>query len=327
MLSEEITLSGAMIAQMAIFSIHKDANEPYLGLDFSIDGELLAAHTSKDLFIFELSSGKKICELENRVSEISLLRFLHSGVEVIFAPSGMPFDLFVWAFFENKILRSYVGGNASLISLHVNRHSNLVLSVDSSRRLRIYDLEVSSSSPSFTIDAKEELSLAANFDCSGLVLLTAKGTKTPANQNIIELHNIEKKYQGVFKRITLKGHPPLTNIQFDESRCKLLCVTIEGTVVLMDTKTEVVRVLSLNLGTKIPQPEATFSSDSRWILAGGEEGTVRVFEAQGGCEEVASLWGHIGPCMLVRFARNFLMFASACQNLVFWIPKHWEIEE
>jgi WD40 repeat protein len=65
--------------------------------------------------------------------------------------------------------------------------------------------------------------------------------------------------------------------------------------------------------------EASFSPDSRYVLSGGDDGSVHVWSAESG-GELARLRGHAGPVRHVLWNPGYLSMASSCENLALWVP-------
>lgn len=65
--------------------------------------------------------------------------------------------------------------------------------------------------------------------------------------------------------------------------------------------------------------EPCFTPDSRFVLCGSEDGTVHVWSAETGAP-LCQWRGQAGPVGIVRFNPRFLMAATSCTNLAFWIP-------
>ena len=65
--------------------------------------------------------------------------------------------------------------------------------------------------------------------------------------------------------------------------------------------------------------EACYSPDEEYIMIGSEDGKIHIWELSTG-NKVTILSGHAGPVHCLKFNPKYLMIASSCQNLAFWIP-------
>ena len=65
---------------------------------------------------------------------------------------------------------------------------------------------------------------------------------------------------------------------------------------------------------------ATFSPDGSHVLCGSEDGSIFVWKTQSGLIE--STWsGHSGPVHNVLCNPKYMMIASSCTNVAFWLPR------
>lgn len=66
--------------------------------------------------------------------------------------------------------------------------------------------------------------------------------------------------------------------------------------------------------------EASFSPDSQFIFSGSTDGRVHVWNADTGYKICVLNGDHPGPVQCVQFNPKFMMLASACTNMAFWLP-------
>lgn len=66
--------------------------------------------------------------------------------------------------------------------------------------------------------------------------------------------------------------------------------------------------------------EASFSPDSQFIFSGSTDGRVHVWNADTGFKVCALNGDHPGPVQCVQFNPKYMMLASACTNMAFWLP-------
>jgi COMPASS component SWD2 len=65
--------------------------------------------------------------------------------------------------------------------------------------------------------------------------------------------------------------------------------------------------------------EASFTPDGRFILSGSQDGSLCAWDADSG-KPVAELKGHSSSSAVVQMNPRYLMMASGCISLAFWIP-------
>lgn len=66
--------------------------------------------------------------------------------------------------------------------------------------------------------------------------------------------------------------------------------------------------------------EASYSPDSQFIFAGSVDGRVHVWNADTGYKICALNGDHPAPVQCVQFNPKYMMLASACTNMAFWLP-------
>lgn len=65
--------------------------------------------------------------------------------------------------------------------------------------------------------------------------------------------------------------------------------------------------------------EVSYTPDEEYIISGSDDGNIYIWEIETG-KKVATLPGHGGKVGCVKFNPRYLMMASSCTNLAFWIP-------
>ncbi|KAL0273683.1 UNVERIFIED_CONTAM: hypothetical protein PYX00_006306 [Menopon gallinae] len=66
--------------------------------------------------------------------------------------------------------------------------------------------------------------------------------------------------------------------------------------------------------------EASFSPDSQFVFSGSTDGRVHVWNAETGYKVSVLNANHPGPVQCVQFNPKYMMLASACTNMAFWLP-------
>jgi len=323
-----ITLDAALLCNMSIGKVFRDSENLILGLEFSDDGTLLAAYNETTLHIYDVQIAKKIKTLNNKLTKISKLRFTHCNTAVVFVGGVAPYDLYYWSIYENEIVKVFKGSlEHKLNDLVVNPVNDLAVTVDAAGCLRIYSLHSAKAEPAIVMDYNNQVTdLAANFNYFGTVLVVAIAYVDQNGEKLskVEFHDMRDKYNGVFFRIFLEDACPVKSIQHDQDGRLIACLQSSGALTLINALDgSIFKTIRGAIPMSVHLPEFSFSPDSRFILAGSEQGQIKVFEVESG-KEIAKYSGHSKPCLSVKFSPAHVMFASACQNVIFWIPKYWD---
>ncbi|XP_013789552.2 WD repeat-containing protein 82-like [Limulus polyphemus] len=66
--------------------------------------------------------------------------------------------------------------------------------------------------------------------------------------------------------------------------------------------------------------EASFSPDSQFVFSGSTDGIIHVWCAKTGVKTAVLSCDHTGPVQCVQFNPKYMLLASACTNMAFWLP-------
>lgn len=209
--------------------------------------------------------------------------------------------------------------------MYMNPSDDTFVSIGGEKELKIFDLNSDHSKPLAKLDLSEEdCSLAANFDSSGVVLAVSVYTeKDNKRQNRIDLFDVKKYDEGRFDTWRIDSVEKIIMLKFSSNGSYILATTSGSNIVILDAfngdKKKIFKGFVNELGSRI---EASFSPDSRYVISGSEDGSIFVWDVEVG-NQVAKLEGHVKSCLHVKFSSHFVVMASACQNVVLWIPKFW----
>lgn len=71
--------------------------------------------------------------------------------------------------------------------------------------------------------------------------------------------------------------------------------------------------------------EAAISADNKYVFQGSEDRNIRVWSIATGAE-VATLQGHSGAPLCLKWSPRQVLVASACQALVLWVPNLTQLD-
>ena len=66
--------------------------------------------------------------------------------------------------------------------------------------------------------------------------------------------------------------------------------------------------------------EASFTPDSQYVISGAEDGLVHMWAVDDGRKVAILDGGHPGASRCIQFNPKFMMMATACNNVGFWLP-------
>jgi len=164
----------------------------------------------------------------------------------------------------------------------------------------------------------------ANFDPEGLIFAVG------INSESVKLYDLRSFDKGPFNTFKLprENNCDWTGLKFSPDG-KVMMIYTNGNVIhtidgFSGTPLQTLRGHVNNKGISI---EASFSPDSQFIFSGSTDGRVYAWNATTGAR-VAVLQGeHVGPVQCVQFNPKYMVLASACNNMSFWVPQLTELME
>lgn len=209
--------------------------------------------------------------------------------------------------------------------LNLNPSDDTFVTVAKNSELKVFNLasEYPTAEAELTV-SDPGYSFCANFDITGVVMAVSVFKKEAEKSfNRIDLYDVKKfkDEDSPFADWRIDQVPEVTQIKFSNSGEYMLLATVQNKIILLDAYEG---KLLAEFGGFVNQTggylEAGFTPDSRSIVGGSEDGTIFVWDLEKRIE-ICKLEGHIKPSRHVKFSPTHIMMASACQNVLFWIPK------
>ena len=223
------------------------------------------------------------------------------------------------------MIKVFEGHTAEIILLNLNPSDDSFLSVAKNAELKVFDLGSEYSTPEAELTIGEPgYALCASFDNMGVALAVSVFKKEgDRGLNRIDLYDV-KKFQSEdcrFDSWRVDNIPQILQIKFSNSGEYMLLATVLNKVFVLNAfEGKPVAEFGGFLNQTAGLLEVSFTPDSKAIVGGSEDGTILVWDIEKRIE-VCKLEGHIKPSRHVKFSPTHVMMASACQNVLFWIPK------
>ena len=129
--------------------------------------------------------------------------------------------------------------------------------------------------------------------------------------NIYSIH----RYQG-------RLNPNFTSCKFDPTGNYILLATNQGVVLVLDSfNAKIESVIGDFEVNQSISTEACFSPDSKYILRGTSDGSIRCWNRT--TAEILRSWDgqHSGPVRCLKFNPMYLNFTSTCSKVNMWLPR------
>jgi WD40 repeat protein len=252
-------------------------------LAFGTDGTLVSAAAGNRAFAFSAASDWRLLrtiglsEPERLVDRVLTLDFSPDGRWLV-SGGGLPSrtgELKIWNVADGRLAREIVGAHGDTIfAARFSRDGRHIASAGADRLVKVFNAESGELVRTFAGHTAHALGVDWNFD--GKLLVSCGG------DNVLKLWDFETglpvrtmkgtTYQiGPFKR-------EVTSVAFIGDSEQILACSGDGTVRLHRTSSE--NDILTFAGAKGYQYSASVTPDGRTILAGGSDGTLRLWSGQ-----------------------------------------------
>lgn len=156
-----------------------------------------------------------------------------------------------------------------------------------------------------------------NFDPEGLIFAAGLDSES------IRLYDLRTFDKGPFNVFKLPQDKDFywTGLKFSPDG-KTILISTNGTVIhLVDAfnGNSIQKFTGFTNSRRIAL-EASFSPDSQFVFCGSSDGYVHAWNADTGAKLATLRAEHTGPVGCVQFNPKYMMLASACNNMAFWLP-------
>jgi len=244
---------------------------------------------------------------------VDLIRFTHSPNAVICASkNSWDESLRYLSLHDNKYLRYFKGHRDKVVSLAMSPLDDTFISGSLDDTIRLWDLRSSQCAGLLRRKGRP----CVSFDPQGLVFAAG------IDNNSIKLYDLRSYDKGPFATFHV-DYPTIVDwhtMKFSNDGKFILVTTQENVIFLLDAFTGAkTQTYNSHTNENVSLLEASFSPDAQYVLSGSEDGTIHVWQTLSG-KEIAVWNGHAGSVDVVQWNPKTMMVASACTNLVFWIP-------
>ena len=284
-------------------------------IDFSPDGlTILTSSEDNTISIFDVDQKKISRSLVNKTYGCNKAIFTHNSKAILCAGKN-DYRIMYWCLHSNEILFSFLGHSDIITDLSMNPNSDLFLSTSSDRTSRLWDL-----CERKCVCIVQDSQCAA-FDNNGNVIASVTSSINKANdtyENFINLYSIAENVEGIqkgpFDVFGVHTKNEIKQIKFSYDGNVIVCLT-ESELCIIDAFTGKSNG-SVDLSEDVNRFD--ISPDSKYIALSCESGNINMYDIKG--KFVVCLEFHTNSCGCIKFCKDYAMLASACSNLVLWIP-------
>jgi len=274
------------------------------------------------LFTIALMENKKKTANSKKYGA-AFIQFTHAPNTVIHTSTKIDDTIRYLSLHDNKYLRYFSGHSKRVIALNMSPVDDTFISGSLDRTIRLWDLRSSNCQGLMHVSGRP----VTSFDPEGLIFAAGVDAET------IRLYDLRTFDKGPFVSFNLPQSNPdtdLTGIKFSNDGKKFIVPTTEGTVHLLDAFQGNLLHSFVGLSGNSKSPaflETCFSPDSQYVLSGSSDGKVHIWSADSGKRLTVIDGMHPSACQNIKFNPKYMMFATGCSNLAFWIPDLNEVDK
>uniref|UniRef100_T1IVA5 Uncharacterized protein n=1 Tax=Strigamia maritima TaxID=126957 RepID=T1IVA5_STRMM len=303
-----------VVRSFRVAKVFRENTEKINSMDFSPNGETLISSSEDDsIVIYDCEKGTHKRSLNSKKYGVDLIRFTHAANTTIHCSTKVDDTIRYLSLHDNKYIRYFPGHTKKVVTLSMSPIDDTFLSGSLDKTVRLWDLRSPNCQGLMHLPGRP----VAAFDPEGLIFAAG------VNSEYVKLYDLRSFDKGPFNTFRLA--------QEKDCDWTMLKFSPDGKTVLIATNGSVVRLIDAFNGNPLQtfsgysnakgiHLEASFSPDSQFIFSGSTDGRVHVWNAEMGFKVCVLNCDHTGPVQCVQFNPKYMMLASACTNMAFWLP-------
>ncbi|ODM97674.1 WD repeat-containing protein 82 [Orchesella cincta] len=313
---DEIEFSDSVVCGLRVAKVFRENTDTINSIDFNAGGDMMISAGDDDqIIIYDCENGTIKRNLKSKKYGVSMVRFTHSRNTVIHGSTKIDDTIRYLSLYDNKYIRYFSGHTNKVTSLCMSATDDRFLSASLDRTLKLWDLRTPVCQGMMYLQGKP----IAAFDPEGLIFAAGM------NNECIKLYDLRSFDKGPFCNFRLSHEKnEWASVKFSPNGKQIL-LTITGS--------SVIRVIDAFYGTPLHSltdhkltsptysPEACYSPDSKYIFLGSEDGKIHVWNVESGRKVVILNGDHPRPLTCVQFNPKYMMMATACTDMSFWLPR------
>ncbi|XP_055639765.1 WD repeat-containing protein 82 [Toxorhynchites rutilus septentrionalis] len=307
-------LIDSVVRSFKVAKVFRENTDKINAIDYSSNGEMLISCSEDDqIVLYDCEKGTQIRTVNSKKYGVDLIHFTHANNTAIHSSTKVDDTIRYLSLHDNKYLRYFPGHTKKVISLNISPVEDTFLSGSLDKTLRLWDLRSPNCQGVMHLNGRP----VAAYDPEGLIFAAG------VNSESIKLYDLRSFDKGPFVTFKLNQEKECdwTGLKFSR----------DGKTILISTNGSIIRLIDAFHGTPLQTftghlnnkgipIEASFSPDSQFIFSGSTDGRVHVWNADTGYKICVLNGDHPGPIQCVQFNPKFMMLASACTNMAFWLP-------
>ncbi|OQR78781.1 WD repeat-containing protein 82-like [Tropilaelaps mercedesae] len=314
MIEQRMKLIEPVVKSFRVAKVFRDNTDRINCIDFAADGTTLISSSDDDsIIIYDCTKGMQKRTLNSKKYGVDLIHFTHAANTAIHSSTKVDETIRYLSLHDNKYIRYFPAHSKKVVTLCTSPVDDMFLSGSLDRTLRLWDVRSPNCQGFMQLNGRP----VGNFDPEGLIFAVG------LNSESIKLYDLRTFDKGPFNTFKLPQDKDFdwTGLKFSPDG-KTILISTNGTVIhLVDAfnGNSLQKFTGFANSRRIPL-EASFSPDSQFVFSGSSDGCVHAWNADTGTKLAMLRAEHTGPVGCVQFNPKYMMLASACNNMAFWLP-------
>nr|CAG4642543.1 EOG090X073E [Evadne anonyx] len=310
-------LTESVVRSFRVAKVFKENTDRINNIDFSPTGDALISSSEDDqIVIYDCEKGTQKRTVNSKKYGVDLVHFTHAKNTAIHASTKVDDTIRYLSLHDNKYIRYFPGHTKKVVALSMSPVDDMFLSGSMDKTLRLWDLRSPNCQGLMHLASRP----VAAFDPEGLIFAAG------VNSESVKLYDLRSFDKGPFASFRLAAEKGCewTGLKFSP----------DGKTILLSTNGTVIRLVDAFHGNPLQTFSVlgsfNFNFCSQQFLnltalfsprvTGSTDGRVHVWSTESGAKVCSFNADHTGPVQCVQFNPKFMMLASGCTNMAFWLP-------
>merc|ERR1712004_22086 len=318
LLNRAVKLTDQVLKKFRVAKIFKENTDKINSIDFSEDGTTLISSSDDDsIQIYDVVKGVPGKTLFSKKYGVDIIRYTHQANCVIYSSNKIDDTLRYLSVHDNKYIRYFGGHTKKVVTLCMSPVDDTFLSGSLDKTIRLWDLRSTNCQGLMNLPGRP----VAAFDPEGLIFAAG------INSEMIKLYDLRSFDKGPFSTFRLQQDKTCdwTGMKFSNDG-KMILISTSGSIIrLVDAfQGNLLQTFTGFNNTRNAPLEASFTPDAQFVLSGSSDGKLHAWSCETGAK-VCTMEGKQNTTIYnVQFNPKYMMLASTCNQMSFWIP---EIDE
>ncbi|XP_052781906.1 WD repeat-containing protein 82-like [Mya arenaria] len=314
MFIDEMKLTENVVRNFRVAKIFRENTDKITSIDFSSNGETLISSSDDDsIVIYDCQGGTPKRTLNSKKYGVDLIRYTHAVNTALHSSTKIDDTIRYLSLHDNKYIRYFPGHTKKVVCLNMSPINDTFLSGSLDKTIRLWDLRSQNCQGMMHLPGRP----VATFDPEGLIFAAG------INSECVKLYDLRSFDRGPFATFKLPQDKDCdwTGMKFSP----------DGKFIVVSTNGQVIRLIDAFQGTPLQTfvghtntkgipLEVSFSPDSLFVFSGSTDGRVHCWSTDTGAKVATMSCDHPGAVQCVGFNPKFMMLATACTNMAFWLP-------